>query len=154
MATVCATSLAMQSAGIPLKEAVSGIAMGLMSDEKNSSHIILSDIAGIEDHFGDMDFKIAGTKNGITAIQLDLKLQGISIELLKSALEQAEKGRLHILEKMVAVCPSYRAELPDNAPRIEQFKIEVEKIGELIGPRRKKYPIYNGKNGSRNFCGG
>ena len=136
MATVCGTSLAMQSCGIPLKNAVSGIAMGMMSNDKGDE-IILSDIAGIEDHFGDMDFKLAGTKNGITAIQLDLKLNGISIPTLKRALKQAEEGRLHILGKMDEACPAVNKDLPANAPRIDQFSIQVEKIGELIGPGGK-----------------
>ncbi|MCB1172111.1 MAG: polyribonucleotide nucleotidyltransferase [Leptospiraceae bacterium] len=136
MATVCAGSLSMMTAGVPVTGPVSGIAMGMMSDD-SGRFAILSDIAGIEDHFGDMDFKIAGTAKGITTFQLDLKLKGISIERLRVALEQAEKGRLYILEKMNAVLDVPRANVAENAPRIISMKIDQDRIGELIGPGGK-----------------
>ena len=134
MATVCSGSLAMMCAGVPLNGSVSGIAMGLMTGETPDQFVILSDIAGIEDHFGDMDFKVAGTAKGITAFQLDLKLKGISIDLLRQALTQAEKGRLHILSKMDAVLNESRPSTPANAPQITQIQIDSDRIGELIGP--------------------
>ena len=133
MASVCSASLAMMAAGVPLRASVSGIAMGLMSDDKGNT-AILSDIAGLEDHFGDMDLKIAGTQKGITAFQLDLKINGIQLDLLKKALEQAEKGRLHILAEMDKVCAKARDTIPEGAPRIHSIKIDPTRIGELIGP--------------------
>ena len=136
MASVCSGSLALMVAGVPVKAAVAGIAMGMMSHE-DKSVAILSDIAGLEDHFGDMDLKIAGTSKGITAFQLDLKIKGISIDALKSALEQAEKGRLHILAEMNKVCDKSRENIPEGAPRITSLKIEQSRIGELIGPGGK-----------------
>ncbi len=136
MASVCSGSLAMMASGVPVKEAVAGIAMGMMSNDK-SDFAILSDIAGLEDHFGDMDLKIAGTKNGITAFQLDLKLKGIAIQTLKVALEQAKQGRLHILSEMDKVCSIARESIPEGAPRITSLKIEQSRIGELIGPGGK-----------------
>ena len=135
MATVCAASLSLMDAGVPVKEAVGGIALGLIKSENES--IILTDIAGLEDHFGDMDFKVAGTKNGITAVQLDLKIDGISIDLLKQALHQAKEARFIVLEKMFKVIAKPRSEIADFAPHIEILKIDTEKIGELIGPGGK-----------------
>lgn len=137
MATVCSGSLAMMAAGVPIRGAVSGIAMGLFTDEATGKHAVLYDIAGIEDHFGDMDFKVAGTAKGITAFQLDLKLTGISLELLREALGHAEKGRLHILSKMNAAIDAPRKNLSPTAPRIEQIRIDQDRIGELIGPGGK-----------------
>lgn len=136
MASVCAGSMSLMTAGVPLSGPVSGIAMGMMSDE-SGKYAILSDIAGIEDHFGDMDFKIAGTKKGITAFQLDLKLKGIAIETLKAALTQAEEGRNYILDKMNEVIEKSRSDIPENAPRILSMKIDQDRIGELIGPGGK-----------------
>ena len=136
MATVCASSLAMQVSGVPLKAPVSGIAMGLMTDDKGEA-VVLSDIAGIEDHFGDMDFKVAGTEKGITAFQLDLKVEGVSLDILRKVLKQAEEGRLHILKKMNEHCAIPRADLPSHAPRIEIFHIDPSRVGELIGPGGK-----------------
>ena len=133
MASVCSASLAMMAAGVPIGGAVSGIAMGLMSNEKGEN-AILSDIAGLEDHFGDMDLKIAGTKKGITAFQLDLKVKGIHLDTMAAALKQAEEGRLHILEKMNKVCAEPRASVPEGAPRIDSMKIDQSRIGEMIGP--------------------
>jgi polyribonucleotide nucleotidyltransferase len=135
MATVCAATLSLMDAGVPIKEAVSGIALGLIKE--NGKEIILTDIAGVEDHFGDMDFKVAGTKNGMTAVQLDLKIDGISVDLVKKCLEQAREGRLFILDKMNEAITSPREELSSYAPRIEVLKINTEKIGELIGPGGK-----------------
>ena len=100
MASVCGGSLAMMDAGVPLKSAVAGIAMGLVMDEKTGKYAVLSDIAGAEDHYGDMDFKVAGTADGITALQMDIKVGGITTEVMRKALEQARRGRLHILDKM------------------------------------------------------
>lgn len=133
MASVCSGSLAMMAAGVPVKAAVSGIAMGLILDDTGKP-AILSDIAGLEDHFGDMDFKLAGTSKGITAFQLDLKVKGVSLDILKEALQAAEKGRLHILEKMNETFSKPRADIPDTAPRIDHLQVDTGRIGELIGP--------------------
>ncbi len=135
MATVCAATLSLMDAGVPIKEAVSGIALGLVKE--GDKEVILTDIAGLEDHFGDMDFKVAGTKNGMTAVQLDLKIDGISIDLLKRCLEQSKQGRMFILEKMKEALVAPREELSSFAPRIDVLKINTEKIGELIGPGGK-----------------
>ncbi|MDH4261892.1 MAG: polyribonucleotide nucleotidyltransferase [Spirochaetia bacterium] len=146
MATICSGSLAMMDAGIPVKAPVAGIAMGLIT--KGDKHAILSDIAGLEDHFGDMDFKVAGTENGVTAFQLDLKIQGIGTEIMRKALEQAKKGRLHILEKMNATLKQARTELSPNAPRLLTLKIHKDKIGELIGPGGKNIKMLTEKTGA------
>ncbi len=135
MATVCAGSLCLMDAGVPIKEAVAGISIGLMSGEKES--ILLTDIMGIEDYFGDMDFKIAGTRKGITAIQLDLKIKSISLELLKKAVHQAKDARFIILDKMHKAIAYPREKLSDYAPRIVTLKVEQDKIGDLIGPGGK-----------------
>jgi polyribonucleotide nucleotidyltransferase len=124
------------SAGVPIKRPVAGIAMGLITDGKEN-HKILSDIKDVEDHFGDMDFKVAGTECGITALQMDIKVKGISLEFLKIALGQAKVGRLFILDKMLAVIDKPRKELSEFAPKIHRINIPVEKIGELIGPGGK-----------------
>jgi polyribonucleotide nucleotidyltransferase len=133
MATVCAGSLALFDAGIKMKEAVSGIAMGMISDPKTGRYAILSDILGDEDHLGDMDFKIVGTKAGIVACQMDIKVEGLSYELLAEALEQSRRGRLHILDKMNETLNSPREELKPHTPRIERIEIEKDKIGAVIG---------------------
>jgi polyribonucleotide nucleotidyltransferase len=135
MATVCAASLSLMDAGVPIKEAVSGIALGLIK-EKNKT-VILTDIAGVEDHFGDMDFKVAGTKNGVTAVQMDLKIDGIGTDLLKDCLARAKKARLFILDKMLSALDKPRQALSTYAPRIDKLKINTEKIGTLIGPGGK-----------------
>ena len=135
MATVCAATLSLMDAGVPIKDAVSGIALGLIKDGKKA--VILSDIAGLEDHFGDMDFKVAGTRQGITAVQLDLKIDGISVDLLEKCLAQSKEGRLFILDKMNEALNKPRAELSAYAPRIEVLKINPEKIGGVIGPGGK-----------------
>jgi polyribonucleotide nucleotidyltransferase len=132
MASVCGSTLALMDAGVPIKKPVAGIAMGLITDGK--SHLILSDIQGMEDHTGDMDFKVAGTKDGITSMQMDVKIAGISFEILKEALDQAKKGRLFILDQMLKTLPAPRSAISKFAPKIKQVKIPVDKIGELIGP--------------------
>ena len=131
MATVCGTSLALMDAGVPLKRATAGIAMGLILEGKRFA--VLSDILGDEDHLGDMDFKVAGTEEGITALQMDIKIAGITEEIMKAALHQAKGGRLHILGEMSKALNAARAELGEYAPRIETFKIPTDKIREVIG---------------------
>ncbi|HWO99818.1 MAG TPA: polyribonucleotide nucleotidyltransferase [Methylococcus sp.] len=131
MASVCGSSLALMDAGVPLKAAVAGIAMGLIKE--GDSFAILSDIMGDEDHLGDMDFKVAGTREGVTALQMDIKIDGITPEIMRLALQQAREGRLHILEKMNEVLPAPRKEMSDYAPRITSFTIDPSKIREVIG---------------------
>ena len=131
MATVCASSLAMMDAGVPLKKPVAGIAMGLIKEEDD--YAVLSDILGDEDHLGDMDFKVAGTSDGITSLQMDIKITGITEEIMKIALDQARDGRLHILGEMDKALNSARPELGEYAPRIETIHIPVDKIREVIG---------------------
>jgi polyribonucleotide nucleotidyltransferase len=131
MATVCGTSLALMDAGVPLKRATAGIAMGLILEDKR--HAVLSDILGDEDHLGDMDFKVAGTEEGVTALQMDIKIAGITEEIMRVALGQAKAGRLHILGEMAKALTAARAELGEYAPRIETFKIATDKIREVIG---------------------
>ena len=122
-------------AGVPISSPVSGIAMGLLIE--NGQYIILSDIQGLEDHYGDMDFKVSGTQKGITALQLDIKVSGLSDQILREALTQAKLGRLHILEKMVATISTPREELAQHAPKIVFLKINPEKVGLVIGPGGK-----------------
>ena len=133
MATVCSASLSLMDAGVPIEEAVAGIAMGLITDA-SGKYAVLSDIAGLEDHFGDMDFKVAGTQRGITAFQLDTKVQGISYQIMEEALKQAKKGRLSILDTMNQEIKASRKNVADSAPGVSIIKIDKEKIGELIGP--------------------
>jgi len=135
MATVCAAALSLMDAGVPIKDAVGGIALGLIKEDTKT--VILTDITGLEDHFGDMDFKVAGTKSGITAVQLDLKIDGIDLDLLNRCLVQAKEGRLFVLDKMQKIIDQPRSELSSYAPRIEIVKVNPEKIGELIGPGGK-----------------
>ncbi|MDD4383953.1 MAG: polyribonucleotide nucleotidyltransferase [Bacteroidales bacterium] len=137
MATVCAGTLALMDAGIKIKKPVSGIAMGLISEPKGARFAVLSDILGDEDHLGDMDFKVTGTKDGITATQMDIKVDGLPYEVLVQALNQAREGRLHILGKMTAVIAEPNAELKPHAPRIERFNIPRDLIGAVIGPGGK-----------------
>ena len=137
MATVCAGTLALMDAGVKLKRPVSGIAMGLITDKDNSKYAILSDILGDEDHLGDMDFKVTGTSNGITATQMDIKVDGLSFEIMQKALLQAKAGRLHILNIMNKTISEPRSELKPHAPRIEMLSIPKEMIGALIGPGGK-----------------
>jgi len=131
MATVCGTSLALMDAGVPLKKPTAGIAMGLILED--SRYVVLSDILGDEDHLGDMDFKVAGTEDGVTSLQMDIKIAGITEEIMKVALAQAKGGRLHILGEMNKALTGARAELGEHAPRIEQIKIPVDKIRDVIG---------------------
>ena len=135
MATVCGASLSLMDSGVPLKSPCAGIAMGLIKD--NDRFFILSDITGLEDQLGDMDFKVAGTERGITAIQMDIKCEGVDRNILGQALEQARKGRLHVLEKMNEVLPASRPELSPYAPRIITIKIRPERIRDVIGPGGK-----------------
>ena len=132
-ASVCGSTLALMDAGVPIKAPVAGIAMGLIKDEAKGKVAILSDIQGLEDFLGDMDFKVAGTKDGITAIQMDIKIKGIDEAILRTALEQARQGRLHILGKMLEVLPEPRKELSKFAPKIISFNIDPDKIREVIG---------------------
>jgi polyribonucleotide nucleotidyltransferase len=135
MATVCGSTLAMMDAGVPIKKPVAGIAMGLIKD--GDRVLILSDILGLEDHLGDMDFKVTGTREGITALQMDIKIEGITIDLMRQALEQARAGRLHILEKMQESLSSPRDSLAPHAPRIYTLQIKPDKIRDVIGPGGK-----------------
>ena len=137
MATVCAGTLALMDTGIQIKAPVSGIAMGLISDSKSGKYAILSDILGDEDHLGDMDFKVTGTSKGITATQMDIKVDGLPYEVLAEALEQAKNGRLHILGKMMETISEPRSDLKPHAPRIVQITIPKDLIGALIGPGGK-----------------
>jgi len=136
MASVCGSTLALMDAGVPIKNPVSGIAMGLIKGEGDSFEV-LSDIQGIEDFYGDMDFKVAGTKNGITALQMDIKIKGIDLDILREALTRAKEGRMYILEKMLETIPGPRSDLSKAAPKITTFKIPKDKIGEIIGPGGK-----------------
>ncbi len=135
MASVCGGSLALMDAAVPVSDAISGIAMGLIKE--GDDFVILTDIAGLEDHLGDMDFKVAGTKDAITAIQMDIKIEGVTEEIMKRALEQAKKGRTHILNVMNEAMPAPRTVQSPYAPSITMIKIPVEKIGEVIGPAGK-----------------
>jgi len=137
MATVCAGSLALMDAGVPVKGAVSGIAMGMISDSKTGKYAILSDILGDEDHLGDMDFKVTGTENGITACQMDLKVDGLTNEVMREALLQAKEGRLHILNEMKKTISAPRPDLKPQTPRAETVIIEKDMIGAIIGPGGK-----------------
>ncbi|PWJ39234.1 polyribonucleotide nucleotidyltransferase [Sediminitomix flava] len=137
MATVCAGSLALMDAGVPIKGGVSGIAMGMISDPETGNYAILSDILGDEDHLGDMDFKVTGTRDGITACQMDIKVDGLSYEVLTTALKQANEGRLHILDIMDAEIEAARPDLKPHTPRCESIRIEKDMIGAVIGPGGK-----------------
>ncbi len=131
MGSVCASSMALQAAGVPVSAPVAGVAMGLIKE--GDDYIVLTDIAGVEDHLGDMDFKVAGTKDGITALQMDIKITGVTFEILEDALEQANKGRMFILGKMAEAIDGPREKLSQHAPAIESIKIDPEKIGAVIG---------------------
>jgi polyribonucleotide nucleotidyltransferase len=135
MATVCAATLALLDGGAPLKKSVAGIAMGLVKEGDRVA--VLSDILGNEDHLGDMDFKVAGTRDGISAFQMDIKIRGISLDIMKTALEQAKEGRMHILGKMDEVLSAPRGYLSPFAPRLTSFKIPTDLIGAVIGPGGK-----------------
>jgi polyribonucleotide nucleotidyltransferase len=135
MASVCGASLSLFDAGVPIRAAVAGVAMGLIKEGKK--YAILTDILGTEDHLGDMDFKVAGSRNGITSIQMDIKIEGLDLNIMKEALAQAKEGRLHILGEMDKALPAVRADLSAYAPRIVTMNISPEKIGDLIGPKGK-----------------
>ncbi|HLL56817.1 MAG TPA: polyribonucleotide nucleotidyltransferase, partial [Rubrobacteraceae bacterium] len=135
MASVCGSTLALMGGGVPIKAPVAGVAMGLVKEGEN--YVILSDIQGLEDHMGDMDFKVAGTRDGITALQMDMKITGVSADLLKQALGQAKQGRLEILAIMSATIAEPSSEVSEFAPRVESLKIPTDKIGLLIGPGGK-----------------
>ncbi len=135
-ASICASTLAMMDAGVPIKAPVAGIAMGLI--KKDEHYTILTDIQGMEDHLGDMDFKVAGTEKGVTALQMDIKIEGLSREILEEALQQAKRGRLHILESMLATMKEPRAELSQYAPKILTMTINPDKIRDVIGPSGKQ----------------
>lgn len=135
MATVCGGTLALMDAGVPISEPVAGIAMGLIKEQDRV--MILSDILGLEDHLGDMDFKVTGTENGITALQMDIKISGITTDLMKQALEQAKQGRLHILGIMKEALATHRDNLAPYAPRIHTIQIKQDKIRDVIGPGGK-----------------
>jgi polyribonucleotide nucleotidyltransferase len=137
MASVCGGALCMMDAGVPLTAPVAGVAMGLIMDETTGKYAVLTDIAGAEDHYGDMDFKVAGSTHGITALQMDIKVGGITTEIMRAALEQARRGRLHILEKMHEVLGQPRASISTFAPRIVTIRIPVDKIRDVIGPGGK-----------------
>jgi polyribonucleotide nucleotidyltransferase len=131
MGSVCGSTLALMDAGVPIKAPVSGIAMGLVKE--GDDYVILTDIQGAEDHLGDMDFKVAGTREGITGLQMDIKITGVTREIMQAALEQAKRAREIILDKMLEAIPEVRTELNENAPRISTVKIDPEKIGMVIG---------------------
>jgi polyribonucleotide nucleotidyltransferase len=137
MGSVCGSTLALMDAGVPITAPVAGIAMGLIQDQETGDYQVLSDIQGMEDALGDMDFKVAGSEHGITALQMDLKIKGLDFDILRKALEQAREGRMHIMGKMLAVLPEARQELSEFAPRILTIHIDPEKIGKLIGPGGK-----------------
>jgi polyribonucleotide nucleotidyltransferase len=135
MATVCGGSLALMDAGVPMKAPCAGVAMGLIKEGKKVA--ILTDILGSEDHLGDMDFKVAGTENGITSIQMDIKIEGLDLKIMEQALEKARAGRMHILGEMRKVLATPRADLSPYAPRIFTMQINPSKIGDVIGPKGK-----------------
>ncbi len=137
MATVCAGTLALMDGGVPITSPVSGIAMGLITNEGNTKYAVLSDILGDEDHLGDMDFKVTGTSKGITACQMDIKIKGLSMNMVKDALEQARQGRLHILGEMLKTIDKPREDYKPHAPRIVSFEIPTDMIGPVIGPGGK-----------------
>jgi polyribonucleotide nucleotidyltransferase len=144
-ASVCGSTMSLMSAGVPLKKPVAGIAMGLMTD--GSKFVVLTDIAGVEDHIGDMDFKVAGTKDGITALQMDIKVKGISFEVLERALAQAKDARLEIMEVMLKAIDKPRESISKYAPKIVQFEIPMDKIGEVIGPSGKMIKLIMAETG-------
>ncbi|MGZ6346288.1 MAG: polyribonucleotide nucleotidyltransferase, partial [Anaerolineales bacterium] len=147
MASVCGSTLALMDTGVPIKAPVAGVAMGLVME--GNKYVILTDIQGTEDHLGDMDFKVAGTAEGITALQMDIKISGLSTEIMKQALEQARQARLFILGKILEVIPSPRSELKPHAPRITTVKIPSDKIGAIIGPGGKNIRALQDETGTK-----
>jgi polyribonucleotide nucleotidyltransferase len=148
MGSVCGSTLALMDAGVPIKAPVAGVAMGLITDE-SGRYQILTDIQGTEDHLGDMDFKVAGTSAGITALQMDIKISGLSPDVMRQALEQAHTARMSILGNMLEVIASPRPELKPHAPRIITVKIPVDKIGALIGPGGKNIRSLQEETGTK-----
>jgi polyribonucleotide nucleotidyltransferase len=147
MASVCGSTLALMDTGVPIKAPVAGVAMGLVME--GGKYVILTDIQGTEDHLGDMDFKVAGTAEGITALQMDIKISGLSTEIMKEALEQARQARLFILEKILEVIPAPRPELKPHTPRITTVKIPSDKIGAIIGPGGKNIRALQEETGTK-----
>ncbi|MEW5875296.1 MAG: polyribonucleotide nucleotidyltransferase [Candidatus Zixiibacteriota bacterium] len=147
MATICAGSLALMDAGVPVKAPVAGIAMGLI--KQDNQYVVLTDILGVEDHLGDMDFKVAGTSTGITAFQMDLKIKGLPFDILREALQKARTARLHVLDRMAATLSAPRPELSPYAPRILIFQIKVDKIGAVIGPGGKNIRAITEQTGAK-----
>ena len=148
MATVCAGTLALMDAGVPIKKPVTGIAMGLITDKGCAKYAVLSDILGDEDHLGDMDFKVTGTVDGITATQMDIKVDGLPYEILEKALEQARRGRMHIMDIILQTLPAPRPELKPHAPRIETLIVDKDQIGAIIGPGGKIIQDIQEKSGA------
>ena len=137
MASVCGSTMALMDAGVPIKAPVAGVAMGLIKNQETGEFRVLTDIQGLEDFLGDMDFKVAGTENGITAIQMDIKIKGISEEIMLTAIKQANEGRTFILNKMLECVPEVAPELSKYAPKILSFSINPEKIGDVVGKQGK-----------------
>jgi len=137
MATVCAGTLALMDAGVPIAKPVAGIAMGLMSDPKRNAYKVFTDIQGPEDHHGDMDFKVAGTKDGVTGVQMDVKVEGVPLKVLTEAFSQAKKARLQILDVITGAIPAPRADISPRAPKILTTQVKVDQIGLVIGPGGK-----------------
>jgi polyribonucleotide nucleotidyltransferase len=148
MATVCGATLSLMDAGVPIKAPVAGIAMGLVIDEATGKYVVLSDILGDEDHVGDMDFKVTGTRKGITALQMDIKVKGLTREILTDALDQAREGRFFILDRMAETISTYRPDLSAYAPRVTTIKIKPDKIREIIGPGGKVIRALQEQTGS------
>jgi polyribonucleotide nucleotidyltransferase len=147
MASVCGSTLALLDTGVPIKAPVAGVAMGLVKEGDRSA--VLTDIQGVEDHLGDMDFKVAGTRSGVTALQMDIKIKGITPALMSQALSQAREARMHILEKIEACIPAPRPELKPHAPRITVIKVDPDKIGAIIGPGGKVIRAIQDETGVR-----
>ncbi len=147
MASVCGSTLALMDAGVPIKAPVAGVAMGLVME--NGKYVVLTDIQGAEDHLGDMDFKVAGTQTGITALQMDIKISGLTGKIMAEALEQARQARLFILGKIIETLPAPRPDLKPHAPRITTVKIPVDKIGAIIGPGGKNIRALQEETGTK-----
>ncbi len=146
MASVCSASLSLMDAGVPMEAACAGVAMGLVTEGDNAA--VLTDIIGMEDALGDMDFKVAGTRRGVTSIQMDIKIDGLTVDLLREALERARTGRMHILDRMDAALAVHRADLSRYAPRIVSIRINPEKIGDIIGPKGKTIRVIQDESGA------
>lgn len=149
MASVCGSTMSLMDAGVPIKKPVAGIAMGLVTDYDSDNFVVLSDIQGVEDALGDMDFKVAGTRDGVTALQMDIKIAGLSWNIFQIALAQAKDGRFHILDKMAEVIAEPRGELSQYAPRIYSIQIDPEKIGKVIGPGGKTIRSIQDETGAK-----